>query len=69
MSITDQIYAACLKKIKSDPQRANTPLGREYIRILESRDAVAGNQMANNICAELGTDQQTFIQNLMKGSN
>lgn len=66
MPNVNDIYDFCLQKIKSNPKAANTPLGQEYIRILESRDAAAGNQMANNLCQELGTDQKSFIQNLFR---
>ena len=65
MGNVNNIYDFCLQKVKSNPKIANSPMGQEYIRILESRDAAAGMRMADNICHELGTDQQTFVQNLL----
>lgn len=67
-NMTDIIYNKCLQIIKSDPKRANTPLGQEFIRILESRDAAAGTQMASNLCQELGTDPRIFLQNFLRGN-
>ena len=61
----DRIYDFCLNKVRSNPKIANSPMGQEYIRILESRDTAAGMRMADNICHELGTDQQTFARNLL----
>ena len=44
----DRIYDFCLNKVRSNPKIANSPMGQEYIRILESRDTAAGMRMADS---------------------
>lgn len=41
--------------LKRNPKIANSPQGREFIDILQSKDEQRGQQMAKNYCNSYGT--------------
>lgn len=43
------------------PNVANSPQGREFIRILNSGDVEAGKNMANNICQSYGVSREEAV--------
>ena len=48
--------------LQRNPQIANTPQGRQFMQILQSGDAQAGAQMAQNICGSMGKTPQQAAQ-------
>lgn len=56
--------------LQQNPQLANSPQGQQFMQILQSGDAKAGEQMAMNICNSYGvTPQQALMSaiNFFKG--
>ena len=56
----------CAEILQSNPKIANTPQGQEFMRILQTGDVEAGKAMADNLCRNLGTTQQGFVQSLVQ---
>lgn len=66
------IQQFCIRKLQSDPSKLNSPMGQELMRILQTGDTAAGEQMAYNICNSVGmTPQQllTAVQQKMNNQN
>lgn len=53
--------------LQRNPQIANTPQGQQFLRILQTGDAQAGAQMAQNICGSIGKTPQQAAQEAMNG--
>lgn len=47
-----------MQALQKNPQVANSPQGQEFLRILQSGDAAAGQQMARNLCQAHGTSEE-----------
>lgn len=56
----------CAEILQSNPKIANSPQGQEFMRILQTGDVKAGNEMADNLCRNLGTTQHGFMQSLIE---
>lgn len=57
------IISYALNLIHQNPQRfANNPMAQQAIRILESRDAQAGEQFANNLLQTLGISKEEALR-------
>ena len=48
--------------LQQNPQISNSPQGREFLRILQTGDAAAGEQMASNILSAYGLSKEQGVQ-------
>lgn len=51
-----------LQQMQRNPNIANTPMGQQFMRVLQSGDQNAGIQMANNILNSAGVSREQGIQ-------
>lgn len=57
------IFSMALQMIQRNPQRfANSPMAQQAIQILQSRDAQAGEQFANNLLQTYGISREEALQ-------
>ena len=52
--------------LKNNPKVANSPQGKEFMRILESGDVAAGRQMAQNYCQSYGDTPEEAMKKAQK---
>lgn len=48
--------------LQKNTQIANSPMGHQFLQILQSGDEQAGIQMAQNICASKGVTPQKALE-------
>lgn len=56
------IYDFALNLLRQNPEKADTPLGRQLMQILESKDYSAGEQLGKNLCNTYGVDPKTCYE-------
>lgn len=56
------IYEYALDLLKQHPEKANTPMGKELLKVLESKDYSKGEQMAHNICKTYGVEEAKAVE-------
>lgn len=56
------IYAFAKDLLAKNPDKANTPLGRQLQQILESGDYAKGKDVANNLCKTYGIGKEDFTK-------
>lgn len=56
-----------LTLLQRNPDKAQTPMGQQLLRILQSGDSQAGAQMAQNICSSRGLTPQQALQQAING--
>lgn len=52
------VYAFAIDLLKKNPDKANTPLGKQLMQILDSKDYDAGEKLGQNICNTYGVDPE-----------
>lgn len=61
--MTNNIQEFALNLIKNNPNISNNPNAQEFINVIQSGDAVRGQQLANNLCKTYGiTPDQALYQ-------
>ena len=50
-----------IQLLSSRPEIANTPMGQQFLRILQTGDIQAGQQMAQNLCASRGLTPEQAV--------
>lgn len=60
------IYEFAKTLLAQNPDKANTPLGKKLLQILESGDYAEGKKVANNLCESYGMSRQDFTQKAEK---
>lgn len=55
------IYDFALNLLNQNPDKANTPLGRQLRQILESKDYSAGEELGKNLCNTYGVDPNDAV--------
>ena len=58
--------AYAIRQMQTHPDILNTPMGQQFMKLLQSNDEQAGNQMADNMLKNMGSDRQDFFQNLLQ---
>lgn len=61
MEFSPQMQQMLMQQAMSDPRIANNPQAQNILNILKSGDAVAGEQMARNLCQTYGMDPQQGV--------
>lgn len=56
MMFTPEMQQMLMQQAMSDPRIANNPQAQQALRILQSGDAKAGEEMARNLCQTYGMD-------------
>lgn len=51
-----------MKMMQSNPNAMNSPMGQQFMQILQSGDQNAGQQLANNICSTYGISKEQAVQ-------
>lgn len=51
-----------LNQLQKNPNVANTPLGQQFMQVLQTGDQNAGIQIANNILQSAGVSREQGIQ-------
>lgn len=51
-----------LNMLQSNKQMAQTPLGQEFMNILQNRDYKRGVELANNLCQTYNTPKDQALQ-------
>lgn len=62
MNVNDAIVQFALRKMQSNPQAAQSPIGQQFINILQSGNEAAGIELANNLCQTYGDTPQQALQ-------
>lgn len=62
MAVMDNVLQAAINHIRSNPQVANSPMGKAALDIFESGDAARGEQMANNLLDSYGVSRDEALQ-------
>lgn len=57
------IYEFAKDLLAKNPDKANTPLGKQLLDILETKDYAKGEQLGNNICKTYNIDKEEALQN------
>lgn len=52
------IYEFARDLLRKNPDKANSPLGKQLQQILDSKDYAAGEQLGRNLCNTYGVDPQ-----------
>lgn len=60
------IYAFAINLLQKNPDKANTPLGKQLMQILESRDYKAGEELGRNLCNSYGVDPSKAVPQGLK---
>lgn len=55
------IYDFAMNLLQKNPDKANSPLGRELMRVIESRDYTKGAKMGENILQTYGVSKEDAI--------
>lgn len=55
------LYSFALNMLNNNPEKANSPLGRQLRAILESRDDAKGQELASNLCHSYGWNEEEMI--------
>lgn len=53
--------------MSNNPRLANNPQAQQYLKVIQSGDSVAGQQLANNILQTYGLTKEQAIQQAMQG--
>lgn len=56
-----------LNQLKQKPEIANSPMGQEFINILQSGNDQAGIELANNLLKSYGLTREQAIQQARNG--
>lgn len=56
MDFSPEIQQMLMQQAMSNPRIANNPQAQQVMRILQSGDAKAGEEMARNLCQTYGID-------------
>lgn len=56
-----------MMKVQNTPEISNSPMGSEFLQIINSGNAQAGEQMANNILNTLGLNREEAINQAFSG--
>lgn len=51
-----------LQMLQNNPRAANSDLGKQFAQILQSGDAKAGEQLANDILGKTGRDREQALK-------
>lgn len=60
------VYEFAAAMIRKNPQMANSPEGREFLQLLETRDDRAGSALANKLLSGMGVSQEQGIRKAVK---
>lgn len=52
------VYEFAMNLLKKNPDKANTPLGKQLMGILESKNYAAGEELGKNICNTYGVNPE-----------
>lgn len=63
----NQLMNFVAMKLRANPQVANTPIGQQFVQILQSGNDAAGQQLAMNICNSLGISKEQALQDARNG--
>ena len=55
-----------MNMLRSNPNVAQTPMGQQFMQVLQRGDAQAGAQMAMNICNSMGKTPQQMMQEIQQ---
>lgn len=61
MGLNNMLMQAAVNMVRSDPKKANTPIGQQFLQIAESGDEQAGIALAENLCQTYGTPKDQAI--------
>lgn len=61
------ISQLAMQLIQNNPKIAQSAQAQQYLRIIQSGDSVAGQQLANNILQTYGLTKEQGIQQAMQG--
>lgn len=56
-----------MQLMANNPRLANNPQAQQYLKVIQSGDSVAGQQLANNILQTYGLTKEQAIQQAMQG--
>ena len=51
-----------LQMLKNNPRVSQTPLGQEFMNVLQSGNAARGQELANNLCQTYGTPPEKAVE-------
>lgn len=58
----DLLTQFAMKMLQSNPQVSGTPMGQQFLQILQTGNVQEGQQLATNLCQTYGISQQEAIQ-------
>lgn len=61
------IAQLAMQMIQNNPQIANSPQAQQYLKVIQSGDSVAGQQLAQNILQTYGLTKEQGIMQAMRG--
>lgn len=61
------IYDIAIGIVKSNPQFAESPMGKNFLEALETRDVAKGEEMANNVLKNHGLSKEEGMKDVKKG--
>lgn len=65
--MNNHIVQFAVNKLKQKPEVATSPLGQQFINILQTNDVNAGVEMANNLLNSYGLTKEQGIQQARNG--
>lgn len=58
--------AYAIRQMQTHPEKLNTPMGQQFMKLLQSNDEQGGNEMADNMLKNMGSDRQNFFTNFIQ---
>lgn len=58
------IYSFAAKLVRSKPDIANSPMGKNFLQALDNRDNTKGEEMANNFLNNQGFNKETAMEDV-----
>lgn len=61
MGMNSMLMQVAVNIVKSDPSKANSPIGQQFLQIAQNGDEQAGIALAENLCQSYGTPKDQAI--------
>lgn len=66
MGMNNMIMQVAVNMVRSNPDKANSPIGQQFLQIAQNGDEKAGIALAENLCRSYGTPKDQAINMAQK---
>lgn len=63
------INALAANLLRRNPNVANSPMGQQFLKILQTGDSAAGMAMAQNLCTSMGVTPEKAVEMAKRSFN